>query len=348
MAVPEQIRKQSEAVRELYKQINGDEEGGTVPAKSDSNSNPIVGDTTSADSVTPASSEIVEPRVLDDDPNSDTYAQKWRTLQGMYNADMGRMQAQLRDSAARTAHLEQLIASISSASPAAPRPQGNQRPQSLDLVSDTDKTEYGESLDVMRKVSREELYPLLNKISELESALGGAMNNINSVVPQVQRVAQQQAQSTEERFWMTLSERIPDWQKINNNPNFQTWLLDIDPLTGNTRQAYLDQAQKQLDPNRVISIFNMYGSGGGAANGAQASAQSTRSASELERQVSPGRSRSAGTPTGQRTATYTPADLADFYNDVRKGKYKGKETERDRIERDIFAAQRDGRIVANS
>jgi hypothetical protein len=31
---------------------------------------------------------------------------------------------------------------------------------------------------------------------------------------------------------------------------------------------------------------------------------------------------------------------------VRKGKYKGREDERAKIERDIFAAQRDGRIVA--
>jgi hypothetical protein len=29
----------------------------------------------------------------------------------------------------------------------------------------------------------------------------------------------------------------------------------------------------------------------------------------------------------------------------RRGKYRGKEAERDRIERDIFAAQREGRIV---
>jgi hypothetical protein len=30
---------------------------------------------------------------------------------------------------------------------------------------------------------------------------------------------------------------------------------------------------------------------------------------------------------------------------VRKGLYKGREQERDRIERDIFAAQREGRIT---
>jgi hypothetical protein len=42
---------------------------------------------------------------------------------------------------------------------------------------------------------------------------------------------------------------------------------------------------------------------------------------------------------------YAPGDIAKFFNDVKQGKYKGKEAERDRIERDIFAAQREGRIA---
>ena len=40
--------------------------------------------------------------------------------------------------------------------------------------------------------------------------------------------------------------------------------------------------------------------------------------------------------------------MKKFLNDVRAGKYRGREPERDRIERDIFAAQREGRIVQAS
>ena len=42
--------------------------------------------------------------------------------------------------------------------------------------------------------------------------------------------------------------------------------------------------------------------------------------------------------------TYSPEDIRRFFDDVRTGKYKGREQERSRIERDIFAAQREGRI----
>ena len=37
--------------------------------------------------------------------------------------------------------------------------------------------------------------------------------------------------------------------------------------------------------------------------------------------------------------------ITKFFKDVQLGKYKGREKERDRIERDIFAAQKQGRIV---
>jgi hypothetical protein len=69
----------------------------------------------------------------------------------------------------------------------------------------------------------------------------------------------------------------------------------------------------------------------------------------LERQIAPGRSRGTGSAAaGQTAKTYTPEDIKKFFNDVRSGKYRGRETERDRIERDIFAAQRDGRIMQAS
>jgi hypothetical protein len=45
---------------------------------------------------------------------------------------------------------------------------------------------------------------------------------------------------------------------------------------------------------------------------------------------------------------YAPQDIQKFFNDVRSGKYKGREQERDRIERDIFAAQRENRIQVNA
>ncbi len=128
---------------------------------------------------------------------------------------------------------------------------------------------------------------------------------------------------------------MPNFRAINGNEAFQSWLLEADPLTGITRQTYLDDAQRNLDAQRVINFFRMWPA-------------PRSSESELEKQVAPGRSRSAGAPTNtDRAKVYTPQDIQAFFNDVRMGKYKGREQERARIERDIFSAQRENRIQTN-
>lgn len=346
MALPEQIRKQTEAVQELYKQLNSEGTEGAENTSASNDSSPDAG--TPAESATPAAdrtgTENAAPSSASteqstDDPNSETYAQKWRTLQGMYNAEVPRLHSTNRELQARVSQMEQLLSTLSAA-PAQPTPAPT-------YVSDKDKEEYGESLDVMRKVSREELVPLLGKLSQMEQAINHIAGSLQQqIVPQVQRVVQQQALSAEDQFWNALSSTVPNWQQINNDSEFQNWLLEVDPMTGVSRQVYLEQAQNNLDVGRVKSFFDTFVQITGKYK-ANANAQPNRSASELERQVAPGRGRGTNTPTSQGSRQYTPDDIKGFFNDVRSGKYKGRESERDRIERDIFAAQRDGRIVAH-
>jgi hypothetical protein len=138
--------------------------------------------------------------------------------------------------------------------------------------------------------------------------------------------------------------KVPDWKEINADPKFLDWLMEVDQLTGLSRQTYLEDAQRNLDVNRVVSFFSTW-----QGNNGQSVAQPTRNAvaSQLDKQVAPGRGRSGGAPTVEQHKMYAPKDIQKFFDDVRKGVYRGKEAERDRIERDIFAAQRENRIVAN-
>jgi hypothetical protein len=349
MALPEQIRKQTEAVQELYKQLNSEGTEGAENTPSSNDPSPDAG--TPAENEAPAANSAATENAApssgteqsNDDANSETYAQKWRTLQGMYNAEVPRLHATNRELQSRVSQMEQLLSSLSAAPSQAPASM-----QAPILVSDKEKEEYGESLDVMRKVSREELVPMIGKLAALENAISQIATSLNtSVVPQVQRVAQQQALSAEDRFWNSLSHLVPNWQHINNDLDFQSWLLEVDPMTGMNRQVYLEQAQQNLDVERVAAFFSTFSQATGRYQ-STANAQPNRSASELEKQVSPGRGRGTNVPTGQTSRQYSPSDIKDFFNDVRQGKYKGREAERDRIERDIFAAQRDGRIVANA
>jgi hypothetical protein len=259
----------------------------------------------------------------------------------MYNAEVPRMHQQNRDMQQRIQHMEQLLASVSQQSAAAQQPQSAQK-----LVSDKDVEEYGESLDVMRRVSREELNPIVGRLSQIEDLLRQMQT---SVVPQVQAVAQRQQVSAEQMFWADLTNAAPNWRDINDNADFQSWLLETDPLTGITRQTYLEDAQRGLDARRVSNFFLTWLEKSGQASVAQSTERGLPSAaSELEKQVSPGRSRSTGTSQASKERTYTPDDIKKFFNDVRAGKYKGRDQDRARLERDIFAAQREGRIQLNA
>ena len=354
MALPEQIRKQAEAVQDLYRQLNADSNAGTEtpPADAPTEDEPV-GQTHAADENTgannPATPPASEQTTGGDEVPEETVLQKYRTLQGMYNAEVPRLHQQNRELAQRIQQMEQLLAAVSGQRPANQPQQVQHVEPSTKLVTDKDVEDYGESLDVMRKVSREELSSVAQRIAAIEQALKQVQTN---VVPQVQAVAKRQQVSAEQQFWADLSTAVPNFRQINDNEAFQQWLLQADPLTGITRQTYLEDAQRALDASRVSNFFRAWLASTGQAPVAQstggAPAPRQTANPELEKQVAPGRSRNAGTPTTQQGKVYTTQDIKAFFNDVRAGKYKGREQERDRIERDIFAAQRENRIQVNA
>jgi len=334
MALPAQVRKQAEAVDKLYAELNVDSDGQGSDADATAGAAEGTGAAYSADSVdeqAPASQ--ANEQMPADDKSEETFEQKYRTLQGMYNAEVPRLHAEKRELTNRVQQLEQLIASMNA------KPAQSQAPAQK-LITEQDIEDYGDSIDVMRKVFREEMASKDTEINELR----GLMRQMqSSVVPQVHQLSQNYAVSNEQRFWADLQVAVPDWQDINGSREFQTWLLEIDPLTGIPRQTYLDDAQRNLDVRRVTNFFAAWkGMTGGPDARTNREAQST---SELERQVTPGKGRSGGSKPLGESKTYTTDDIRAFFADVQKGKYRGKETERARIERDIFAAQREGRIV---
>lgn len=337
MALPAQVRKQSEAVDKLYEELNpkSEEQGGET-AEAPEQPAEDTGAAKTADSAeeqAPASQP--EEQVAEGDTSEKTLEQKYRTLQGMYNAEVPRLHAERRELNQRVQQLEQLLSSMS----APPSEQQEQTPAEK-LITEQDMEDYGDSIDVMRRVFREEAGALKQENTQLRQMIQQMQAN---VVPQVQQLSQRQAVSSEQQFWAELQTAVPDWQDVNASQEFQSWLLEVDPLTGVPRQTYLDDAQRNLDARRVAQFFQTWKGQAGGPN-AQSTRQTQR-ASELEKQVAPGRGRSGGNKTAGEPKTYTQADIKQFFADVQKGKYKGKEAERDRIERDIFAAQREGRIV---
>tara|TARA_R110000868_G_scaffold334406_2_gene595134 strand:- start:4634 stop:5662 length:1029 start_codon:yes stop_codon:yes gene_type:complete len=342
MALPKQVQEQIEAAKAHYEQVDEPVTEANQPTNAADDASE--GAYNEANNVrNEANSALAEHTSAEPDP----YEHRYKTLQGMYNADKSRWQQQASEVNARNTQLEQLLATLSAQSQTSTQAQ---KPVEH-IVSDTEREEYGESISVMRKVSQEELRPLMGKVSQIENAINQLMANLNTqIVPQVQQVVQQQAISQEDRFWQNLASNVPNWQQINNDREFHSWLLDTDPLTGTTRQSHLELAQRNLNAPRVAAFFSTFVEQTGKYK-PNASAQPNRSAqaTELEKQVAPGKGRSNNAAaSGKSEKTYSPSDIRKFFDDVRAGKYKGREAERNRLERDIFAAQQENRIVANA
>ena len=329
MAIPKQVQKQSEAVQELYKELNEDptqeapvEQTIEEVSESEPNANDV-------------NEVAVDSSGEQSEGNQDNvnYEHKYKTLQGMFYAEVPQLRNTIQEQNQKINQFEKLLSTMNQ------QPQAPQQPVEVQkLITDKDVEEYGESIDIMRKVSKDEMANMVSEINSLRAQITQMNQN---TVPQVQQLANQVGNTQEQMFWSEINTLVPNWQQINEQEDFQTWLLDIDPLSGMSRQAYLEDAQRKYDAKRVASFFTTWS----GLNGSE-SAQQVKSSNqnELQQQVSPKKGKSQGSVPPQKQ-TYSTADIAKFYDDVRKGKYKGRNDDRATIERDIFAAQQEGRIT---
>ena len=331
MALPTQLQEQIDNAKVIAEQLYGDKSK-EAAASEEAEAAESSQDTPSEESSTQEVASPQENNTSKSEENSDTYAQRWRSLQGVYNAQ----KRQLDETQSRLANMEQLISQMQAA-PAA----SYERPSH---VTDKDVTDYGEDMvEFARRVTREEVVPLAQAVQQLMSRI----DQLQGVVPVVQQVAHQQAQNTHEKFYAALTARVPDWRTVNENPKFHDWLLSPDPLSGLQRQTLLTDAHNSLDLTRVVSVFEMWKRENGIAPAHQPTAKSN-AASKLERQIAPGRASGTTPPSPSEKKQWTRQDITDFFRDKMAGKYKGREDEARKLESDIFLAQREGRVVLSA
>tara|TARA_R110000803_G_scaffold48216_1_gene100145 strand:+ start:4970 stop:5968 length:999 start_codon:yes stop_codon:yes gene_type:complete len=331
MALPTQLQEQVDNAKIISEQLYGEDKS------SDAGDSETGGDGSQDEASGEPDTQAVASNNAPDnteqtDENNNTYAQRWRSLQGVYNAQ----KRQLDDTTSRLTNMEQLLTQMQ----AAPTESAKRTSH----ITDKDTSEYGEDMvDFARRVTREEVGPLAQAVQQLM----GRIDELQGVVPMVQQVANRQAQTTHEQFYASLSSRVPDWQAVNELPKFHDWLLSLDPLSGLQRQTLLTDAHNNLDLSRVVSVFETWKRETGFA-AAPAVAAATSNATKLERQIAPGRVSGTTPPSQAEKKMWTRQDITGFFKDKMDGKYKGNEEAARSIESDIFLAQREGRVVLNA
>lgn len=328
MSRPAQLEQQIERVKQLQAEMIEDNEPSTP-------TEPVVG-TMPPEPVAPQL-VVVEPATISKE-EYDRLEQRYRTLQGMHKADVGHLRGELAATGATIQNLEQRIAEAEKAS----KPQA----APTKYVTAEDEEEYGDTLEMVRRAAREEAEEILAKreegylvrIAELETQVGHVRN---TVVPVVEDISRSQAEQVKTDFWGAIETQVPNWQAINDNPAFKAWLVAEDQITGSTRQQFLAQAQREYNASRVIKFFKEWER---TAAGGQTPAPRNNPQSELEQFVAPGTSRSTP-PVDKTKKQWTKEAISKFYQDSVVGKYASKPDERKRIEKDLFDAQSEGRIV---
>lgn len=312
MPMPEQVRKQSAAVQELYKQF--EETSETQETQADE----------TVDVTEPA---VVKEQTIAADRE---YEQKYKTLQGMYNSEVVTVKRENAALKERLTQLENLLTT----------PQQVQSIGAVEkYITAKDEEDYGDTIDVIRRAAREEDQMLKSEVEFLKAEL---RKMASTVIPTIEQVTKTQSQNQEQLFWDRLTQAVPDWQTINNDAAFHEWLLEVDPISGFSKQVFLEDAQKRFDVGRIATLFNTWKR---QINAPQAQQTSDARKSELEKQIAPAKAKSSNRQP-QKDRVYSHKDIADFYADVRRGVYRGRDDERARIEADIFTAQVEGRIVA--
>lgn len=245
------------------------------------------------------------------------WEKRFRVLQGKYDAEVPRLHGELRELKTQLqAALEQVNA-IRSQAPAVP---------DLSVLTAEEREQYGDDfINVVAKVAKAN--------APAAPAQPAVDPNVNERLHRIETVV---AETREEEFFRKLGSKASQWESLNTDRGFLGWLGEVDPLSGRTRQQLFDDAYQRLDVDRVANFFNTFG-------GNQSNVDRTTQIPTLESQVTPRPSNAApAAPQGKQI--YTAQSIAKFYDDIRRGVYRGQEAEMARIEQDIYAAQHEGRV----
>jgi hypothetical protein len=288
----------------------------------------------------PAQTQAPEPQPEPEPPTETDDDKTWR---GRFKSMKGRFDqatAQNKQLSEQISNLQQQIVQLRLNQGTTPE-RIDEEPARSKLITDEEERDYGaEFLNVVGKKAKEELSPevslLKRKIEELEGKLAGVGGHM--------------AQNAREKMLSEMDARLPTWRDINFNEDFKAWLALPDTYSGVIRHDMLKAAYAENDTRRVLAFFNGFLAEEAAVAPDQGSSEKDLAAQvvpkiPLEELAAPGRAKTAAASTGPaEKPSFTRAQIAAFYADCATGKYRGKDAERERMEKAIFDAQQDGRI----
>jgi hypothetical protein len=339
--LPDQVRRQLQEAEELQKQFMADQglEDTTQPAPGEDEVQQ--GEEQPEGEEQQPEGEEQQGGEQEDQP--DPWENRYRTLQGKYDREIGTLRGENNQLLGRLERLEKQLAGSASTTQAngdKPAPATASRKK---RITDKDINDLGPELyDLMKKTVQDEVEPELNTLKVENAQLKNQLGQVSTTV----------GKARTGNFVKDLSRLEPSWTELNEDPDFIDWLDQPDRYARVPRQQLLDARVKELDSEGAAVFFQDYlAESGRAAQSTETPAPARRSSTprgdrvRLETLASPGARAGTSTATQtQRGTVWTPSEIQRFYTDKRQGVFKGREQEADKIERDIFDAQKEGRV----
>ena len=136
-------------------------------------------------------------------------------------------------------------------------------------------------------------------------------------------------------FLKRVADAVPDWETVNFDDNFVAWMEEAD-VDGTPRKTYFAQAESQGNAALIIRYMNEF------------KAEAAKVVDPLEGKITP-TGEDAGAAQniekGEKVKVMTQAYVHKFYDDLNRGKYKGRYSEAQAIEAEIDKATMEGRIA---
>jgi len=278
------------------------------------------------------------------DPASwNEWQQRYNAMKGRHDQAvgiMGQMQEQMTQLGNELLETQREVQRLRTQGPL-PAPTGQpQPPANRKLLTPEDEEHYGaQFLDVTRRAALEAVGPELETLRTENQNLRRQLHHT-----QGQTVAQR------------LDADLPGWRTINTSDMFKAWLRLPDVKSGLIRGEMLQNAFRAASAPRVKAFFDEFLAEQGQSRSQPpppvqeplpAPPTARQPALSLDSLVAPGRAiqpAPGGTQTPADKPTFTRAEIAGFYADVRRGVYAGRDQEKAVLETAIFAAQREGRV----
>lgn len=271
---------------------------------------------------------------------------KYKVLQGKYNAEVPRLQSELRESKELVQELRQRVNNTESllavmqAAPPDPAPAPAPAPSG---ITDEERAQFGPDLiDVIERAAAAKIMP------QVESQIAPVKTSVEQVSQSAGQAAEQQARSDREATLAALEAAVPNWVQQNEDQGFLQWLNENDAYAGVPRGQLLTQAFQANDATRVIAFFKGFQQENAVVTPEPAPAPAVEPQVKLDELTAPGTPKpgttSAPNESGKRQ--WSRNDISALYAQKNEYVKKGQPIpdELQIAERDLIAAQREGRI----